>query len=198
MSPSTTRTQGQQTRERILHVATELFTQHGYDKTSLRDIAERLGITKAALYYYFERKEDILIELHLRLHAVGSGVLDELEATPDGPDRVAAWPQLVDRLVEFMTENRDLILLHNRNSAAMEALAGSAINRSENEELEQRFTRILSSRAIPLRQRVRMAATIGAITEVLAESGAAFSDVPSEELHALLHDTIADLLPTPG
>ena len=32
------------------------------------EIAERLGVTKAALYYHFERKEDILLELHLRLH----------------------------------------------------------------------------------------------------------------------------------
>ena len=53
-------------------MAQELFIRHGYDKTSLRDIAERLEITKAALYYYFERKEDILLELHLRLHAIGT------------------------------------------------------------------------------------------------------------------------------
>ena len=61
------------TRERILDIALELFTEQGYDKTSLRDIAERLGTTKAALYYHFERKEDILLELHLRLHALGPG-----------------------------------------------------------------------------------------------------------------------------
>ncbi len=198
MPKTSTRTQGQQTRERILHVATELFTQHGYDKTSLRDIAERLGLTKAALYYYFERKEDILLELHLRLHAVGTRLLDELEALPDGPERVAAWPRLIDRLVEFMTDNRDIILLHTRNPAAMEALAASAVHQLENEELEQRLVRILSSSAIPLRQRVRMAATVGVITEVLGESAAAFADVPTEELHALLRETIAELLPTPG
>jgi len=134
----------------------------------------------------------------LRLHAVGNGVLDELEALPDGPDRVAAWPRLLDRLVDFMTKNRDLILLHTRNSAAVEALAASDRHQIENEDLEQRLTRILSSPAIPLRQRVRMAATIGVITEVLAESGAAFRDVSSEEPHALLHETIAELLPAPG
>jgi AcrR family transcriptional regulator len=48
------------TRERIKQVALELFTEHGYDKTSLREIAERLGVTKAALYYHFKSKEEIV------------------------------------------------------------------------------------------------------------------------------------------
>ena len=71
------------TRERILDVALELFNEQGYDSTSLREIAERLGITKAALYYHFERKEDILLELHLRLHALGRGLLDQLDRLED-------------------------------------------------------------------------------------------------------------------
>ena len=75
---------GAQTRERILAVAQELFTRQGYDKTSLRDIAERLEITKAALYYYFPRKEDILVELHRRLQTLGETVIAELEAPPTG------------------------------------------------------------------------------------------------------------------
>ena len=51
------------TRERIQTVAVELFAEHGYDKTSLREIAERLGVTKAALYYHFNTKEDIVVSL---------------------------------------------------------------------------------------------------------------------------------------
>ncbi|HEY3674033.1 MAG TPA: helix-turn-helix domain-containing protein, partial [Acidimicrobiia bacterium] len=39
------------TRERILAVANELFIEQGYEGTSLREIADRLDITKAALYY---------------------------------------------------------------------------------------------------------------------------------------------------
>ena len=41
------------TRERILDIALELFTERGYDKTSLRQIAEQLGFSKAAIYYHF-------------------------------------------------------------------------------------------------------------------------------------------------
>ena len=51
------------TRQEILDVALELFIEHGYDRTSLRAIAERVGVTKAALYYHFASKEDILLAL---------------------------------------------------------------------------------------------------------------------------------------
>ncbi len=51
------------TRERILEVALRLFTEKGYDATSLREISEELGVTKAALYYHFRTKEEILSSL---------------------------------------------------------------------------------------------------------------------------------------
>lgn len=51
------------TRTRIQAVALELFTEQGYDATSLREIAERLGVTKAALYYHFKSKEEIVESL---------------------------------------------------------------------------------------------------------------------------------------
>ena len=52
------------TRERILDVALDLFVDQGYDKTSLREIAEKMGFSKAALYYHFASKADILMGLH--------------------------------------------------------------------------------------------------------------------------------------
>ncbi len=51
---------GEDTRQRILDVSAELFVDQGYDGTSLREIAERLGVTKAALYYHFSSKDQIL------------------------------------------------------------------------------------------------------------------------------------------
>lgn len=48
------------TRQRIQDIALELFAEQGYEKTSLREIAEHLDVTKAALYYHFKTKEDIL------------------------------------------------------------------------------------------------------------------------------------------
>ena len=66
------------TRERILDVALDLFIEQGYDKTSLRQIAEPLGFTQAAIYYHFAAKQDILIALHLRLHELGRPAFEQL------------------------------------------------------------------------------------------------------------------------
>jgi AcrR family transcriptional regulator len=41
-------------------VARELFTQKGVQRTSLQDIADQLGITKPALYYHFNSREDLV------------------------------------------------------------------------------------------------------------------------------------------
>ncbi|MFD7865182.1 TetR/AcrR family transcriptional regulator [Streptomyces sp. NPDC059783] len=51
------------TRQRIQDVALELFSEQGYEKTSLREISEKLDVTKAALYYHFKTKEDILVSI---------------------------------------------------------------------------------------------------------------------------------------
>jgi AcrR family transcriptional regulator len=51
------------TRQQIRAVALEMFAERGYAGTSLREIAERLGVTKAAVYYHFPTKQDILASL---------------------------------------------------------------------------------------------------------------------------------------
>jgi AcrR family transcriptional regulator len=51
------------TRESILAAAQRLFDERGYDATSLRLIAETVGTTKAAVYYHFPAKEQMLLEL---------------------------------------------------------------------------------------------------------------------------------------
>ncbi len=67
------------TRSRILDAARRLFADRGYAGTSMRDLAEELGMTKAALYYHFPGKAQILL-------ALVEPLLDELEAL-GGRDR---------------------------------------------------------------------------------------------------------------
>ncbi|WEG10630.1 TetR/AcrR family transcriptional regulator [Microbacterium horticulturae] len=47
-------------REQILQVAVALFIEQGYDATSVAQLAERLGLTKSALYHHFSSKEELL------------------------------------------------------------------------------------------------------------------------------------------
>jgi TetR/AcrR family transcriptional regulator len=54
-------------KEAVLYeTAARWFNRHGFHGTSLADIADELGITKAALYYYVRDKSDLLYKLHLR------------------------------------------------------------------------------------------------------------------------------------
>ena len=50
-----------QARERLLAAALDLFAEHGVTGTSLQMIADRLGVTKAAVYHQFQTKDDIVL-----------------------------------------------------------------------------------------------------------------------------------------
>ena len=182
------------TRERILDIALELFAEQGYDATSLRDIAERLGTTKAALYYHFERKEDILLELHLRLHVLGREALEQLDLLEDGQARADAWPALIDNFIDQVIDNRELILMHQRNAHALAQIADTERHRADNDDLEQQFRRLLQSADIPLDRRVRMAASISAIVGVLGTGEAVFGEVSLPELAEHVRAAVRDLL----
>jgi AcrR family transcriptional regulator len=69
------------TREEVKAVALELFASRGFEQTSLREIAERLGITKAALYYHFSSKRELLNALITPMIDDLRGFLAEAEST---------------------------------------------------------------------------------------------------------------------
>jgi AcrR family transcriptional regulator len=91
------------TRSEILVVAGELFARYGYQRTSLREIAGQLGLTKAAVLYHFPSKPDILTALTRPL-------LDDLDAAladihGDDPE-VTRWPAIEGML--------DVLLAHRQ------------------------------------------------------------------------------------
>jgi AcrR family transcriptional regulator len=178
------------TRERILDVALDLFIEKGFDKTSLREIAEQLGVTKAALYYHFASKEDILRALHMRLHEFGLDALNELSEQEPTPAR---WADLLDKIVDQMLDHRKIFLLHQRNEAALEALHREDHD-LQHQDLQASVQRVLSDERLSVKERVRMAASFGAVLGGIFMSGDAFADVPSSELSDILRDAVADLL----
>ena len=179
------------TRERILDVALDLFTEKGFDGTSLREIAERLGVTKAALYYHFASKDDILMALHMRLHEFGK---DALAAMTEGePVSLAQWGSLLDDVMGQMLAQRKIFLMHERNQAALEKLHREEHD-AEHEDMQTRFRKVLGDERLPLRDRVRMAASFGAVFAGLFMAGDAFQGVPNAEMGQLLHDAVHDLL----
>ena len=51
------------TRERVLRAAVRVFTERGFDATSMREIAARAGVTKPVIYYYFQSKQELYATL---------------------------------------------------------------------------------------------------------------------------------------
>ncbi|AYN33329.1 TetR/AcrR family transcriptional regulator [Streptomyces albus] len=107
------------TRQRIQDVALELFAEQGYEKTSLREIAERLEVTKAALYYHFKTKEDILISVFQDL----TGPLDELVAWGEAQERTLEFKkELLRRYSEALNQAAPLFRFMQENQAALRDL----------------------------------------------------------------------------
>ena len=179
------------TRDRILDVALDLFIDQGYDGTSLRQIADRLGITKAALYYHFEAKEDILMALHLRLHEFGKTALGTM--TGDEPITLELWGALLDEVVDQMLVQRKLFLLHERNQAALEKLHNAGHD-AEHEDFQNQLRQVLADPRLPMRDRVRMAASMGAVFAGLFLPGDAFPESDNKELGKLLRECVHDVL----
>ena len=179
------------TRERILDAALDLFLDQGYDGTSLRQIAEQLGVTKAALYYHFESKEDILKALHMRLHEFGKVALTNMGG--DEPVTLEQWGALLLEIVDQMLAQRKLFLMHERNQAALEKLHDEGHD-AEHEDIQNQFRRLLADARLPLRDRVRMAASFGAVFAGLFLSGEAFDQSSNRELGELLRECVKDLI----
>src|ERR1700730_18227137 len=83
----------QQTREKIEHVALQLFAEQGYDKTTLAEIAEAADVAPRTIFAYFESKEDILL-------CEEGNFLAQLKRIPDQPP---AGTTTVDAIRELLS-----------------------------------------------------------------------------------------------
>jgi AcrR family transcriptional regulator len=180
------------TRERILDVALDLFTDRGFDATSMREIADRLRITKPSIYYHFASKEDILLALHLRLHGFVRPAFAQLRGQTM---TLQIWDSLLGELLDQMVAQRKLFLMHERNQAAMEKLhLHRKDHEDEHEDIHLRLRLALADPALSLRDRVRMACSLGTVIGPLFMAGNAFDNVPGAELGALVRDAVRDVM----
>ena len=77
-----TRTESAGTRDRILTVAREEFSERGYDRTSVRGIAKAAGVDSALVHHYFGTKEQIFAAA---IEVAFAPALNAPEAVADGP-----------------------------------------------------------------------------------------------------------------
>ena len=145
------------TRERILVEAADLFAKRGFSSASLQDVADRLGITKAALYYHFDSKDDILLTvLHPYLEAA-DGFLDRHSADQD--------PH------QLLTEYLDL-LLEYRTALDVIAFDRSVLNHPEIGQTSHRQTlrlrELLTGASPSMEREVAASAALGAVRAATA------------------------------
>ncbi|MGV9595197.1 TetR/AcrR family transcriptional regulator [Streptosporangium sandarakinum] len=73
-------------RQRLLSEATRLFAERGFESTSVQEVVSAAGVTKGAMYHYFDSKDDLLHEIYGRVLRMQ---MERLTAIADGPGTVA-------------------------------------------------------------------------------------------------------------
>ena len=124
-----------ETRERVLTAAVELFAEHGVGGTSLQMIADRLGVTKAAVYYQFAAKEDIIL-------AVLQPAFDQMAGFLEEADAQATPRRRFDVVLEGLV---DLVLDHRQVMAALQGDPGVAEITATHPQLQQLTARLSES-----------------------------------------------------
>jgi AcrR family transcriptional regulator len=189
MNNTTTELTGD-TRARIQQVALNLFTEQGYEKTSLREIAEHLGVTKAALYYHFKSKEELF----------ESFITDRMDAM----DEQIAWLRAQPRTVEvrrdfvrryaesmYSVPYRQVMQCMENNQAALKAMP---IGHKMRDRLKAMIDALVD-RDDPLPDQLRIALGIWALHTSWFMLD---PEIPDAERHAAAIEVALDLVSGPG
>jgi AcrR family transcriptional regulator len=178
------------TRTEILEVAAELFTSRGYDATSLREIAERLGITKAALYYHFRSKHEIMRALVEPMGDVIRELLERLEAARD----VAGWAEVLSWMVGMIFDYIEFFRLVERNRSSMQELHETFHEVADHIELHERVAAAAHAAASSVEEEIRMFAALGAVSAFDDWAPKLLSDGPPDVIQTELRSTVRAML----
>lgn len=140
------------TRERILEVALHLFSDRGYAGTSIRDIAEELDITKAAVHYHFAAKEQIVMAL---VDPVFVRLAEVVEQSREEPPRV-----VLTRISEVLAAAGPIFEVMSSDPSVA---AASPHLHADVEALALRTAEVLAGPGASPARRLRAHAALGAL-----------------------------------
>jgi AcrR family transcriptional regulator len=106
MQTAAVQTPGADTRARLIDVAVDLFTRHSFAGTSLQMIADEMGFTKAAIYYHFRTREELLAAVVEPLFEQLSDVITGAEAQRTATARA---DHMLRGYAELAVANRGLV-----------------------------------------------------------------------------------------
>lgn len=175
------------TSERILEAARVLFAARGYRATSMQAIADEVGITKAALYYHFDSKDEILHQLTVPL-------LDELEAVLAQAESCDSAEEVRWRAIEGYVD----VHLRHRHTLTMLVKDMTLLVQAP---VADRFraaialaNELVAGPGGGLEQRVRASQVVAG----LADPVVLFRDEPADRLRSLILDGAGALLGRPA
>ncbi|UBU16341.1 TetR family transcriptional regulator [Nonomuraea gerenzanensis] len=175
------------TSERILEAARVLFAARGYRATSMQAIADEVGITKAALYYHFDSKEEILRHITVPL-------LDELEEALAGAESGGSAEEVRWRAIEGYVD----VHLRHRHTLTMLVKDMTLLVQAP---IADRFrtaialaNELVAGPSRGIEGRVRACQVVAG----LADPVLLFRDEPPERLRRLILDGARALLDAPG
>jgi AcrR family transcriptional regulator len=140
------------TRAQILDAARRLFAQQGYQQTSIREIAEQLGLTKTAVLYHFPAKADIFT-------ALAEPFLVDFKAALD---RAETREEIVVNTLDVWLKHRNLLrdnVMHN-----MAVLSQESVIRRFTELMFEANRRVAGPGA-DLPERIRAAQVIAMLSD---------------------------------
>jgi AcrR family transcriptional regulator len=146
------------TRGRIQQTALALFTENGYEATSLREIAERLGVTKAALYYHFKTKDEIIESL---VHDRVAMIETLLEWASSQPRTLQTRREFVRRYSEMLhqQDHHQLMRFFERNQSSMHQQRAGVMMR----EKMMQVLDLLADTDAPVQDQIRCSLAIFAL-----------------------------------
>jgi AcrR family transcriptional regulator len=173
------------TRERIQQVALELFAERGYEKTSLREVADRLEITRPALYYHFKTKEDILNGI---IGDLAQSIDDLLTWAKAQPTTTASRLQILHRVADLIDDQwRPLIRFAQVNQAVMRDIPAG-------EQMQERMFGLLSVFTEPGGDDIRqLEARLAVVALIIGSAPQLLPDV-SDDRRAEVTRTVAERL----
>lgn len=135
--------QGEQTRQRIIEAAAQLFVRRGFYGTSIADLAQATGLTKGALYHHFENKDALFFAvIEMVRDTWNDAVARDVLQVKNALDRLAI---LFDSHARLISENEILCLVLSGLEMEMEGVNSAFMTALQEiyDELTQFIARII-------------------------------------------------------
>ena len=159
-------------KERVTAAAIDLFVEHGVEGTSLQMIADRLGLTKAALYYHYRTKDALIL-------AAFSPILDDVRSVladaVEQRTKAARLDTAIAGLVDITMRSRRLLQV-----AMADPALGHVLKGHKSDELDQLIERVFVSDDDSVEALVACRMLVPALAFAAADPR--FQDIDADEL----------------